>query len=100
VEFLQDGAGKVLRFFRRYDILVPLMATNVQITKNNNENAASVLRRFTKKVRGAGFLQEVRDRRYYTRKPSALRRKNSKMVVLERTDAYNEKKKMGQVEEK
>lgn len=76
------------------------MAINVQITKNNNENAASVLRRFVKKVRGAGFLQEVRDRRYFTRKPSSLRRKKSKMVVLDRTEAYNEKKKMGQVEEK
>jgi ribosomal protein S21 len=59
------------------------MAINVEITRNNNENAASVLRRFVKKVRGAGFLQEVRDRRYYTRVASKLRRKNSKMVSLE-----------------
>lgn len=76
------------------------MAINVEVTKNNNENGASVLRRFMKKVRGAGFLQEVRNRRYYSRKPSALRRKNSKIVVLERKAAYEEAVKMGTVSEK
>ncbi len=72
------------------------MAINVEITRNNNENAASVLRRFVKKVRGAGFLQEVRDRRYYTRVASKLRRKNSKMVSLERYNNFVEQEKMGQ----
>lgn len=76
------------------------MAINVEITKNNNENSASVLRRFMKKVRGAGFLQEVRNRRYFTRKPSALRRKNSKIVILERKATYDESVKMGTVAEK
>ncbi len=76
------------------------MAINVEIIKNNNENSASVLRRFVKKVRGAGFLQDVRNRRYFTRKPSDLRRKNSKIVVLARTAAYNEDLKMGKTEEK
>ena len=72
------------------------MAINVAITRNNNENSASVLRRFVKKVRGAGFLQEVRDRRAYVRKPSKLRRKNSKIVQLDRKASYTEKIKMGQ----
>jgi ribosomal protein S21 len=76
------------------------MAINVEVTKNNNENGASVLRRFMKKVRGAGFLQEVRNRRYYSRKPSALRRKNSKIVILERKAAYEDAVKMGTVLEK
>ena len=76
------------------------MAINVEITKNNNENGASVLRRFVKKVRGAGFLQEVRNRRYFTRKPSALRRKNSKIVILARKAAYEGDLKMGKTLEK
>ena len=76
------------------------MATNVQIDKNNNENSASVLRRFVKKVRNAGFLQEVRNRRYFTRGASKLRRKNSKMVVLARTAAYEDDRKMGKIIEK
>ena len=71
------------------------MAINVEITRNNNENSASVLRRFVKKVRGAGFLQTVRDRRSYVRKSSKLRRKKSKMVQLDRAAIYLEKKKQG-----
>jgi ribosomal protein S21 len=76
------------------------MAINIEVVKNNNENGASVLRRFMKKVRGAGFMQEVRDRRYYSRKPSALRRKNSKIVMLTRKDAYETNLKLGKVQEK
>lgn len=72
------------------------MAINVEITRNNNENAASVLRRFVKKVRGAGFLQEVRDRRYFTRAASKLRRKKSKIVSLARYQNFVEQEKMGQ----
>ncbi len=72
------------------------MAINVEITRNNNENAASVLRRFVKKVRGAGFLQEVRNRRYFTRSASALRRKNSKIVSLGRYEKFVEQEKLGQ----
>lgn len=71
------------------------MAVNVEITRNNNENAASVLRRFMRKVRTAGFLQEVRNRRYYSRVASKLRRKNSKLVTLDRTAKYQEMEKMG-----
>lgn len=71
------------------------MAINVEITKNNNENAASVLRRFVKKVRGAGFLQEVRNRRYFARDASKLRRKQSALTRLERSGKYAEMIKMG-----
>lgn len=72
------------------------MAINVEITRNNNENAASVLRRFVKKVRGAGFLQQVRNGRYYTRTASKLRRKNSKLVSIERSNKFKEMEKLGQ----
>lgn len=76
------------------------MAINVEIKKNGNENAANVLRRFLKKVRNAGFLQEVRSRRYFTRDASKLRRKQSAMVRIERGNKYNEALKMGQTLEK
>jgi ribosomal protein S21 len=94
VEYLPDGHP--LHSFKTYDKVVPLMAINVEITRNNNENSASVLRRFMKKVRGAGFLQEVRDRRYYSRVASKLRRKNSKMVSLARYEKFVEQEKLGQ----
>lgn len=71
------------------------MAINIDITKNNNENANSVLRRFVKKVRSAGFLQVVRGRRYYERAASKLRTKRSAIVRNERTAEYEKKKKAG-----
>ena len=75
------------------------MAINVAVTKTNNENSASVLRRFVKKVRGAGFLQEVRDKRYYARASSKLRTKNSKMVGLERSAKRKVDLKLGLIQE-
>lgn len=73
------------------------MAINIDITKNNNENANSVLRRFVKKVRSAGFLQVVRGRRYYSRNESDLRKKRSALVRIERTAEYEKKQKAGLV---
>jgi ribosomal protein S21 len=73
------------------------MAINIDISKNNNENANNVLRRFVKKVRSAGFLQVVRGKRYYTRNASDLRTKRSALVRLERTAEYKKKEKAGLV---
>jgi ribosomal protein S21 len=73
------------------------MATNIDIQKNNNENSASILRRFTKKVRSAGFLQEVRGNRYFLRASSALRTKRSALVRSKRTEEYKIKEKSGEV---
>lgn len=53
---------------------------NVQIEKTENESNASVIRRFTKRVQGAGILTRVRRIRYakralseYTKKKFVLR---------------------------
>jgi ribosomal protein S21 len=73
------------------------MAINVDIQKNNNENANGVLRRFVKKVRMAGFLQEVRNRRYFERDQSGLRVKRSALVRLQRTVDYKKREKAGEV---
>jgi ribosomal protein S21 len=73
------------------------MAINIDIQKNNNENANGVLRRFTKKVRSAGFLQEVRGNRYFQRASSALRTKRSALVRNKRTEEYKVKEKSGEV---
>jgi ribosomal protein S21 len=43
------------------------MAINVEITKNNNESSANIIRRFTKRVQGAGIVPKVRSGRYFTR---------------------------------
>ncbi|MBP9821533.1 MAG: 30S ribosomal protein S21 [Candidatus Pacebacteria bacterium] len=76
------------------------MTTQVEVRKNNNENANSVLRRFQKKVRGAGFTKIVRGKRYYSRVESKLRRKQSALVRIGKTADYNKLDKLGKTEEK
>jgi len=43
---------------------------NIEVEKGTNENNLSVLRRFTKRVQGAGVLPRVRSKRYTLRSPS------------------------------
>jgi ribosomal protein S21 len=73
------------------------MAINVNIKRNNNENASGVLRRFQKKVRSAGFLQEVRSNRYFNRDQSTLKTKRSALVRIKRTVEFKAKEKAGEV---
>jgi small subunit ribosomal protein S21 len=47
---------------------------NVIVTPKKNESQEKMIRRFTKKVKKEGILEEVRERSYYT-KPSQKRRK-------------------------
>lgn len=66
------------------------MSVNVEINRNNNETSLSILRRFTKRVQGAGILPRVRSLRYHERIKSENVRKSKKLAKLkvwdERTD--------------
>ncbi len=57
------------------------MNVNVEVSRNNNETTASLIRRFTKRVQGAGIIPRVKSQRYserplskYTKKKMALKR--------------------------
>ena len=60
---------------------------NVEVTKGNNENSLSVLRRFTKRVQGSGVLPRLRSIRYSER---ALSENVKKKKTLKRLVRYNE----------
>lgn len=47
---------------------------NVEVTSRRNEPPEKMIRRFTKKVKKEGILEEVRERAYYM-KPSEKRRR-------------------------
>ena len=49
----------------------------VEVHARRNEPTERLIRRFIKSVKKAGIIQEVRDRRYYT-KPSDVRREEEK----------------------
>ena len=61
------------------------MACNVRIRPRKNEPIARTIKRFIKKVKKEGIIEELRERRRYT-KPSERKRKAKK-----RSDAKRKK---------
>lgn len=75
------------------------MATNVEVEKNNNESSANVIRRFTKRVQGAGIVPKVRGGRYFSRTKSRNVQRTAKLKKLVKRDVYENLVKLGKVQE-
>lgn len=73
---------------------------NVEVTKNNNENNAGVLRRFTKRVQGAGILPRVRGIRYSSRVLSSYKTKMKTLKTLKKKEEILKLIKLGKMVEK
>ncbi len=65
-----------------------------------NENNASLLRRFSRKVMDTRIIQEVKGNRYNERKPSKLVVKNGAIRRIVRRAEYEKLKKLGKVTER
>jgi len=75
------------------------MATNVEVEKNNNESSANVIRRFTKRVQGAGIVPKVRGGRYHSRSKSKNVQRTAKLKKLGKREAYEKLVKLGKIQE-
>ena len=75
------------------------MATNVEVARGSEENNVSVLRRFTKRVQGAGVLGRVRENRFFERTASPYKRKQQALKRLERRAKFSELTKLGKIKE-
>lgn len=75
------------------------MAINVQVDKNNNESSANVIRRFTKRVQGAGIIPKVRSARYHNRTKSRNVQRTAKLKKLEKKEKYEDLLKLGKIQE-
>jgi len=78
----------------------PHMATNVEVVKNTNESSANVIRRFTKRVQGAGIIPKVRNGRYETRVKSRNIQKTARLKKLDKKVTYEKLLKLGKVQER
>ena len=87
-----------MRHIRTYANIFAYMVTRIEITRKGNENTMSVLRKFTRKVRNGGFLMTVRKGRYFQRKDSALRTKESALNRLEKGKEYTRLYKLGKID--
>jgi len=72
---------------------------NIEVTKGSSENNLSVLRRFTKRVQGAGVLNKVRSKRYTERIPSKNTRRAKTITYLKKKEVTAELIKLGKMTE-
>lgn len=74
-------------------------SVNIEVVKGPNENNLSVLRRFTKRVQGAGILPRVRSKRYNERTKSKNVRQAKTIAYLKRKEETAELVKAGKMNE-
>lgn len=72
---------------------------NVEVTKNNNENDANIIRRFTKRVRNAGILSRVRSIRYNQRAISKYIKKKGTLSKIKKREEIKRQIKLGKIPE-
>lgn len=71
--------------------------TVIEITKNPNENNASVLRRFSRKIQESNIIRKVKSSRYNERKESKLKVKKSALKRLGRRKEIEKLRKLGKI---
>jgi hypothetical protein len=89
-----------LRYEESRGILFPRMATNIEVEKNNNESTANLIRRFTKRVQGAGIIPRIRSTRYHKRVKSSNVGRTAKLLKLGRKEKYDTLFKLGKIQER
>ena len=72
---------------------------NIEVVKGPSENNLSVLRRFQKRVQGAGILTRVRSKRYTERTKSENVRKAKTLAYLKKKEVTTELIKLGKMAE-
>lgn len=75
------------------------MAVNIEVIKGPNENNVSVLRRFQKRVQGAGVLPRVRSKRYHEREKSENVKRAKTLAFLKKKEVTAELVKLGKIQE-
>jgi ribosomal protein S21 len=74
------------------------MSTQAEVTKNDQENDLNLIRRFQKRVQGAGIIQRMRSNRYSTRVKSSNVRRKQALKVIKRRAEVQELIKLGKME--
>ncbi|MDB5225000.1 MAG: seg [Candidatus Adlerbacteria bacterium] len=76
------------------------MSTNAEVVKNDGETTVNLIRRFSKRVQGAGLIQEMRGRRYYSRAKSPLVTRKRALKVIKKREEITELIKLGKIVER
>jgi ribosomal protein S21 len=84
----------------RYDILAKLMSnkkiiTNIQ--RKGTENGASLLRRFSRRMRDMGIVRKIKAQRFHERELSPLKMKEQALRRMEKSKEIERLKKLGKI---
>lgn len=71
---------------------------NVEVQKTGSESNLSLLRRFSKRVQGAGILNRIRSIRYKIRAQSHFKRKRSALKLMEKRAKRERLAKLGKLQ--
>lgn len=74
-----------------------MSAINAEVKKNPNENAISLIRRFSRRVKGSGVLKKAREFRFYNRELSEAGKKTQTLKRLRRAEEREHLKKLGKI---
>lgn len=76
------------------------MAVNVSVDRNGTESSMSLIRRFSKRVLGAGIVKRVKGDRYHLRSQSKNRKRVSALRRVAKREKQADMERQGLVEEK
>ena len=71
------------------------MAVNVSVVKHGSESSMSLVRRFSKRVLGAGIVRKVKGGRYKLRDLSKGKRRVSALRRVEKREKKDEMERLG-----
>jgi len=80
-----------------YVMISRMPMTNVELKRNNHENAMSLIRRFSRRIQESGIIQKVKGKRYNEREMSKLAEKNMTIRRLARRVEVERLKKLGKM---
>jgi ribosomal protein S21 len=76
------------------------MSVQAEVQKNDGESTVNLIRRFSKRVQGAGIISRMRSNRYHSRIKSRMVRRKQTLKVIKRREKVQELIKLGKMLER
>jgi len=74
-----------------------MTSVNIEVTKNQKENAVNIIRRFSKRVKNSGLLRRARKIQYQSRPLSSYKKKSAALMRINKTKEIDRLKKLGKI---
>lgn len=76
------------------------MAVNIEVERQEGESPVNMIRRFSKRVQGAGIINRIRGIRYHARQKSKFVEHKKALKTIRRREEVQELIKLGKLIEK